>query len=157
MEYMKKMAKTPAIGNTYNEPCTEAQIQSMEQEIGKQFPKAYREFLQLGGNRANMIADMAANSFIGDEPYWKERQQHCREGMAEAGFSLQKDFWVFGYLDSDQFHFFYFDEGDDPPVYWYCSYFPDEKGNDYAGVKETKDTFIEHINRQIDEVKKNGY
>lgn len=52
-----------------------------------------------------MIADMNAGCFIGDEPYWKEGQRLCREGMAEAGFSLQKNFWVFGYLDSDQFHF----------------------------------------------------
>ncbi len=101
-----------------------------------------------------MIADMNAGCFIGDEPYWKEGQRLCREGMAEAGFSLQKNFWVFGYLDSDQFHFFYFDEGDDPPVYWYCSYHIDDKGEDYAGVIELKRSFSEHINKQIDVAKK---
>ncbi len=104
-----------------------------------------------------MIADTnhEIHSLKEDDHYWKERQEDALRGMSVAGFSLQKDFWVFADMEGgEQFHFFYFDEGDDPPVYWYCSYHINDKGEDYAGVIDLKRSFTEHINKQIDVAKK---
>lgn len=159
-KYMKKMAKTPTIGVTENAPISEEQIKSIEEQIGKTFPKAYREFLLLGGREANMIADMSPGLLSHDYQvkYWEQNQRYAARTMHEAGFDLKKDFWAFAILDTgEQFHFFYFDEGDDPPVYWYCSYHMNAQGNEYAGVVDLERTFSEHINRQIDYRKAYGY
>jgi hypothetical protein len=37
--------------------------------------------------------------------------------LSKYGFELDRAYWAFSTLDFDQFHLFYWDEGDDPPVY----------------------------------------
>jgi SMI1 / KNR4 family (SUKH-1) len=160
IKYLKKMQKTRTIDDRDNEGISEAKINEIELETGKKFPDVFREFLFLGGNEANMIADMDNGCFLenGDK-YWQEMQQYCRDEMASEGVQPEKDFWAFAALDGgEQFHFFYFDDGEDPPVYYYCSYHDNfDTGEEYAGIVKISPKFSEHINQVIESRKKSGY
>lgn len=159
IKYLKKMLKVSSIDDEDNEGISEIQISEIEQAIGKKFPIAFKEFLFLGGNEANMIADMDNGCFIGERMYWKEMQQYCQEEMEQEGVKPEKDFWAFAALDGgEQFHFFYFDDGEDPPVYYYCSYHDNEDfTEEYAGIIKMNDKFSDYINEAIDDKKKAGY
>lgn len=158
--YLKKMQNTPVIDDEYNEGISEIKINEIEQEIGKKFPQSFREFLFLGGEEANMMADMDNGCFLlNGEAYWREMQQYCHEEMNNEGVKPEKDFWAFAALDGgEQFHFFYFDDGDDPAVYYYSSYHDNfDTGEEFAGIVKIKDTFSTYINKLIDARKRAGY
>jgi hypothetical protein len=159
IKYMKKMEKTPLIDESYNEGMSNVEIVEIENEIGKKFPLAYKEFLLLGGKGANMIADMDHSllSFVTGEPYWKDVRERCLESMAEEKVDPKGDIWIFAALGSEQCHFFYFDGEEDPQIYFYCAFFDNEDGTEYAGIQPMKYTFSEYINEQIDERKISGY
>lgn len=159
IQYLKKMKQTPIIDGIENFGVSEDSIRKIEIEIGKKFPIAFREFLFLGGNEANMIADMDHRLFIYEKPNWQEMQQYCKAAMEEEGVKADKDFWAFAALDGgEQFHFFYFDEGDDPPVYYYCSCHDNDDFTDtYAGIIKINEKFSDYINEEIDNKKRSGY
>ena len=160
IKYLKKMQKTPVIDGEENEGVIESEIDKLEKQIGKVFPIAFKEFLFLGGNRANMLIDMDNGLFYQDKsPHWKEMQENSKTEMAEMGIKPDKDFWVFASLDGgEQCHLFYFDDGDDPQVYYYCSYHDNEDfTEEYAAIEKMNYSFSEYINEQIDDAKKNGW
>jgi hypothetical protein len=159
IKYLKKMLKTPVIDDEENEGISEVKINEIEQAIGKKFPTAFREFLYLGGNDANMIADMNNGCFIGERNWWKEMQQNCTKEIKEEGVEAEKDFWAFAELDGgEQFHFIYFDDGEDPPVYYYCSYHDNEDfTEEYAGIIKMNEKFSDYVNEAINDKKKSGY
>jgi SMI1 / KNR4 family (SUKH-1) len=159
IEFLGRMADTSEIEDEENYGISEAEIALLEQQNKRKFPKAYQEFLFLGGKGANMIAEMnhAVYSYDNQDSYWAERQQMAREQLTADKFQIDRDFWVFADYGSEQWHFFYFDEGDDPPVYFYCSYFDDAEGNEYPGIERLNDTFSGYINEEIEDKKKNGY
>ncbi|MEO6670664.1 MAG: SMI1/KNR4 family protein [Ferruginibacter sp.] len=135
--YLKKMEKTPTIEDIDNEGISEEQITEIEQSIGKIFPSVFREFLFLGGNEANMIGDMDQGCFVDGEPYWKGFQEECKEEMKNEDVKPKKDFWSFASLDGgEQFYFFYFFDGEDPKVHFYCSYLDDKDANLYSGIED---------------------
>jgi SMI1 / KNR4 family (SUKH-1) len=159
IKYLTLMSKTPQIADEENYGITEDEITMVESEAKKKFPKAYREFLFLGGKGANMIGDLNhwVSSYDGEEKYWLERQEIAKEQAEEDGIKIDRDYWVFADYGREQWHFFYLDEGDDPPVYFYCSYFDDDDGNEYPGIERINDSFSEYINEAIDDKKKHGY
>ena len=161
IRYLKKMQKTPVIDNEDNEGISYELIIKIENEIGKKFPLAFKEFLLIGGKSANMLADMNAaicSDDNDDDPYWKEQQAYCKAQVKEDNQDLKKDYWAFADLHGgEQFHYFYFDEGDDPPVYYYSAYHLDDDGKEYAGFKKISSSFSEYINQLIVERKRNGY
>ncbi len=157
IKHLKKMEKNPEIAETSNIGLPIEKITVIEQQINKKLPAVYREFLYLGGNGANMIADFNNGCYIDETPEWPEQQQRAREQLEEDGVKIERDFWVFADYGREQWHFFYFDEGDDPPVYYYCSYFTDKEGDEYPGIKRIADSFSKYINAKIDDKKKNGY
>jgi hypothetical protein len=157
IKYLKKMESNPVIAGKTNRKLSIEKIEEIEGGINKSFPLAYREFLFLGGNGANMIADMDNGCFIDQEPYWKEMRERCLESMAEEKVDPKGDIWIFAALGSEQCHFFYFDGEEDPQIYFYCAFFDNEDGTEYAGIQPMKYTFSEYINEQIDERKVSGY
>jgi SMI1 / KNR4 family (SUKH-1) len=157
LRYLTKMAKTPVIRDEENEAMTEDEISALELQSGRKFPTAYKEFLYLGGKNANMIAEMNHSILYDDLIFWQERQQIAKEQAEEDGIKIDRNYWVFADYGREQWHFFYFDEGDDPPVYFYCSYFDDDQGNEYPGIERLNDSFSEYIEEAIEDKKKNGY
>jgi sulfur relay (sulfurtransferase) DsrC/TusE family protein len=157
IKYLKKMEKTPDIEGHLNEGITEEQIHEIESKTGYHFPVSYKEFLYLGGNSSSMLANMNHDCYFDEEVIWQERQQIAKEQAEEDGIKIDRDYWVFADYGREQWHFFYFDEGDNPPVYFYCSYFDDEQGNEYPGIERLNDSFSEYIEEAIEDKKKNGY
>ena len=155
------MGKTPRIGSKENVGVTEGVIEALEAKIDKTFPIAYREFLFLGGVRANMLADMDKGFYrreTGSPYYIEEQQQLASEQLQEMSYKIEKPFWVIADLDScEQFHYFHFDEGDNPPVYFYCSYMPQSDNTDKPAHEKIANSFSEYIDNLIDHRKKVGY
>ena len=134
--YMTKMAKTPIIDDEDNEGMSDSERAEIETEFGKPFPRSYKEFLLLGGKGANIIADMDHSllSIVTGEPYWKDVRERCLESMAEEKVDPKGDIWIFAALGSEQCHFFYFDDEEDPQIYFYCAFFDNEYETEHTGI-----------------------
>lgn len=147
--YLKRMLDNPTIGTSENLGITEAEIEAMQSKIGHTFPKAYREFLWLGG-RHNNLGGMGM-CVVNEKLNWPyAEQQMAHDELAAEGFSLARPYWVLADADGcEQFHFFYFDEGDDPPVYFYCSYLLGQGDAERPGFEKLYDTFSDYVNNRI--------
>jgi hypothetical protein len=55
IEYLRLMKNTPRLYISDNRGVKEQDIINFEQKLNKNLPKAYKEFLFLGGDGANMI------------------------------------------------------------------------------------------------------
>jgi len=116
IQYLKKMEATPVIQNVKNIGIPECEIKRLESLSGVQLPKAYKEFLFLGGKLDNML-DWHAGFDIEN---MIEIQEMTVETLSDVGYTMPKPFWNFADQDNGEvFLFFFLDEGDDPPVY-YC-------------------------------------
>jgi len=58
IEYLQLMQDTKLIFERKNKPVKESDISLLEQKINKNFPKAYKEFLFIGGDGANVIVGL---------------------------------------------------------------------------------------------------
>lgn len=144
------MASTPLIGRRANEGMSESEIEELEKEVGRKFPQAYREFLFLGGKIANMLADLDHSMSDGNGVYI---QDNAATQLAMSNITLQSDYWAIGGLDvCEQFTFFYFNEGDNPPVYYFSI---GEKPED--AVKKVASDLSSHVEETIEYRKRNGY
>ena len=92
---------------------TMEEIQELETLFnqGNPFPKAFREFLFIGG-RYDAIG---INSSI--DGNYKGLHQYYEEGMAKRGLKFNRPFMVFHDLEGGCGLFIYLDEGDDPQPY----------------------------------------
>ncbi len=145
IEYLQKMQQTPIIKNTQNKGVSETKIEQLEIKMGVKFPKAYKEFLFLGGVLDNMI-----NNFQQTFEWLPSMQEDARESIREVGLSL-RSFWCFAEYDSaDSFLFFFLDEGDNPAVYSFMSidFYEDEQGNTIH-YKKFRNSFSEYIDKSI--------
>ncbi|WP_281169174.1 SMI1/KNR4 family protein [Terrimonas ferruginea] len=138
------MQTTNTISNIYNEGMTEAEIRDLEMQVGLTFPQAYKEFLYIGGRVANMLA-ASDNAVVDGE--WKEMMEIAQEELSEKEIKLNNAFWVFSSYEPEQFLFYYFDEGENPPVYRY----------DDGNIQQVNNSFSDFINDTIDYRKTNGY
>lgn len=146
MEYMYLLKKHPILNGYTNEGVAMEDILKYQNEYNIIFPNAYREFLQLAGNRCNLL--MSMNHFF---QFAIERQEYTKETLKEEGYSIGEDFWVIADLDGgEQFHFFYFNDPDaedpeNPPVYGSFTGYP--AGTEHAKVKlaNTLQEYIEGL------------
>ena len=106
-----------------------------------QFPKAYKEFLELTG------IDFYASPI--NTGYDDVNQKRAKELLKEYNLShlIQKDFWVIGDTDIS-FYYIHFDEGDNPSVYRLTpedyEEYPDE-----SSFGKIADTFEAWVNKWI--------
>lgn len=160
VEYMKKMQKNPRILGRQNEGATEEMIAELEAKLNVSFPVSYREFLLLGGQDNNFLGmDGGFYKSKEDEIYYiEEQQQLAAAQLSEMGYKIDKPFWVIADLDGcEQFHFFHFDEGDNPPVYFYCSYMPQPDNSDKPEHRKISNSFTKYVDRMIEHTKKVGF
>ena len=158
--YLKKMQKTPRIGDKENRGATEEMINGLEAKLNVAFPISYREFLFLGGRRNNFLGmDGGFYKTKEDEPYYiEEQQQLAAAQLSEMGYKIEKPFWVIADLDGcEQFHYFHFDEGDNPPVYFYCSYMPQDDDTDKPEHEKIANSFSEYVENLIEHRKRVGF
>lgn len=96
------------------QPCTEQEVQELEQQLERRLPAAYREFLLIMGHGAGEI-------FHPDDCFYEDlpKMQRLANIMLKPyGAQLPDDAFVFLFADY-QFFFFRTSEGDDPPACYY--------------------------------------
>ena len=89
----------------------EQEIEKFEQNFNVKFPKAYKEFLSLAGNRDNILGDWNRGFEHID---WI--QENLKESMRNVNLHL-KPFFVFAEYGRDQALFFFLNDGDNPPLF----------------------------------------
>ncbi|MBP6731690.1 MAG: SMI1/KNR4 family protein [Chitinophagales bacterium] len=141
MEYLPLLRNNLTWGNEECKGVPIADIDALETEIGKTFPKAYREFLELAGDYfIYLYAGDASFELLGKIQNWLKKE------LSIYKQDLEKECWAFQTYDSEQFMIFYWDEGDDPPVYLCIPYEAHLGGNliykEYA-------SFTDYINEDI--------
>ena len=114
----------------------EVEIKELENSIQQKFPDTYRKFLLLTGD---LFAAMPiSNGFY----YLQEHNINnlAKINLKEYGISLKNDnFWVFAENEgAEVIFFFYFDEGDDPPVY-VCEITQKINNPDYDYLRKEED------------------
>ncbi|WP_326981778.1 SMI1/KNR4 family protein [Chryseobacterium sp. MYb264] len=153
INYLKTMKSNPVIVGAKNEGIIESQIIKMEQFSKNRFPNSYREFLFLGGKNNNIFQSSSSSSFN----TFKNLRECVENVLTEDNYKIEKDFWVISALDGgEQFHFFFYDEGENPPVYYYCSYLDEwenERGEGVPGFKKINNTFSEFVEKKIKALK----
>ncbi|MFT5921582.1 MAG: hypothetical protein ACJAU0_000131 [Flavobacteriales bacterium] len=151
--YFKKLAIQETLLNSNVHPmaaykpegCSVVEIDALEVKMKVKFPQAYREYLFLMGEEHKLYWSGVEFSFS----VMEELQEQALAVLEEEGYSLEHPFWVINALGYDQFHFFYFKDGDDPPVYhWLGS---DEKTYEgYSnGMAKTADYFSAFIKEML--------
>jgi len=146
IEYLTKMKNTPIIKGDENKGASEQEIFQLENKLSITLPKAYKEFLFLGGKYDNII-----NSFEIDFDNLSYMQELAEMRINAEKLNL-KNIWCFAeYADADSFMFFFLNDGDNPPVYSFIA----EKGllndkNEPVSYMKFKDSFSEYIDKCID-------
>jgi hypothetical protein len=103
-------------------PCTIEEVEDLERWSGHRFPEAYREFLLWMGR--------SGGGFLrGSDCFYrhlKDLPSFAQELLEEGQFAdnIPEHTFIFYMHQGYQFNFFYFDDGDDPPIYWYLEEIP---------------------------------
>ena|ERR1700744_2625146 len=96
--------------------CSEEDVLAVEDFFGITLPSAYRVFLLNMGNGAGVF--MLGSSVFYDEIF--NLKDWATELLEEDGFKpLPEDVFVCWMHQGYQFAFFYPNQGDDPPIYFY--------------------------------------
>lgn len=120
-----------------------AEIEQLEAKIGFIFPKAYKEFLFLSGKRFQPWIESHELDYI----IANEFNETAPSILEEYDIKLPKNnYWVISNEDAAM-RIFYFDEGDNPPVY-VCEYESKNLRPDY--YRMTSKTFTEFMQHWID-------
>ncbi len=127
------------------EGCSIEEIETLEKKMNVQFPQAYKEYLFFMGKEHRLYWSGVEFSFS----LLEELQEQAQAVMNEEGYSLEHPFWVINALGYDQFHFFYFKDGDNPPVYhWLGS--DESLYNGYAnGITQVNKRFSSFIQEML--------
>ncbi|WP_452602931.1 SMI1/KNR4 family protein [Pontimicrobium sp. MEBiC06410] len=146
IQYLQLMKDTPKIFERINIGVKELEIQQFQNEQNVIFPKAYQEFLNIGGNRCNLGI---TNTTL---EYSLERQNEIKKTLEKANLKIEGgDFWVISELDGgEQFDFFYFNDPDaedpeNPPVYASHPAYLDEGGELKRKIANSFSEFIDNI------------
>lgn len=126
-----------------NHGVNESKINELEDKLGKKFPKAYREFLWLAGKEFSPFKESHELDYIIENKI----NETAPEVFKKHGIKLPKnDYWIFA-EENAVMSFFYFDEGDNPPVYR-CEYEYNDGVHDY--LRKTHNTLTEFMQHWID-------
>lgn len=134
IEYFKKLGRKTTLYNSNVYPhvkyaprgCKFEEVEQLEKFAPQPFPQAYKEYLFLAGKEHFLLWPDVIYRYEDT----KEMQEDAVVLMHEDGYVIPGDFWVIQALANDQFHFFFFNEGPNPPVYhWLGS--DEHLGNGY--------------------------
>jgi hypothetical protein len=117
LEYMQQIQLFLDENNYNGNKIELIKIEALEQKIGKTFPKAYKEFLELAGKG---FRPLSATGLSGNLDSLEEFNEMAKANLKEygLGYLIEKDFWVVAEMDGSLYiHYIFFNEGDNPPVY----------------------------------------
>lgn len=103
-------------------PCTLEEVEDLERWSRHRFPEAYREVLLWMGRGGGGLLG-GSDCFY---RHLKDRPSFAQELLEEDQFAdkIPDNTFIFFMHQGYQFNFFYFDDGDDPPVSWYIEEMP---------------------------------
>ncbi len=150
IKYLKKLQANPVVWVDDDDDenyeielvsCTIEEIESLENRVSKKFPQAYREYLFLAGKDNPFFGN--AGDFSYDE--LESIQINCKDYLQELNMSLGNDFWVIDSYLAEQFHFFYFDDSENPQVFHFCDDCTEKEGylNGISKSSKSLSSFIE--------------
>jgi len=120
IEFLQKMKENPKPHKRLSRDrgLSIEKIEELELEIndGNPFPKAYREYLYLGGDYNSLGLSIAFE----DSESWEDIPAIKRVAeieMKKEGLSIDRSYIILHYYDDDNFIFIYLDEGDNPQPY----------------------------------------
>ncbi|KAB2914351.1 MAG: SMI1/KNR4 family protein [Bacteroidetes bacterium] len=125
----------------------ESDVERIEILIQQKFPITYRRFLLITGQHFRAMPISNGFSYLLEH----NMQLLARKNLKEYGISLKSDeFWVFAENEgAEVIFFFYFDEGDDPPVY-VCEMAQKEEDPDYPYLRKSKEHLSDFFNYYVD-------
>ncbi len=150
LQYLQKLKETPKVEffSQVIEGISEQEIADFEQQLGINFPTAYKEFLYLAGDYPGYLTLLEGESGIKElaNPKFIEFFEYNKK---LGGVSIQRPYWAFS-TGSDGFLFFYLDEQTEDPKVWLC----DWDFGDVEIIPYEDFTFSQYINSVIDHSKK---
>jgi len=151
IQYLTKMKNNPKVGRWEIEGISEQEIIKIENEFKIKLPKAYKEFLYLGGKYTGFM-----QSWTTDAQYLDWSQTNIRESMDNINLHL-RPFFAFADFEGINCLFFFLDEGENPPIYGYdeSKIYTNEKGEEVF-YKKTDNSFSDCIDGFIDYALQNG-
>lgn len=147
IEYLIKVQENPKVNNFTNRGFSEVKIQEIESKYnkGKEFPKAFREFLYLAGDFNNFGFD--------DIDGIIDLQELAREELEMVGQKVEKPFFAFDVHDSTYCVIFLDETKEDPKVYLISPFLA--KGGSEPLIKPNGWIFSDLVNESIRRVKNN--
>ena len=152
MEYMQSLQQNLSLFGKNLKGASEIEINQAEEKMGFRFPEAVREFLLFAGNDYSYLWRGTGGDGLPNQDYQLKLSAKL---LAECKVVLPADYYPFSTYSGDQFMFFYFSDGDNPPVYRFemelfdrgDEYIPGSVALGYPkGVSKIADTFSELIN-----------
>lgn len=126
------------------QPCTLEEIQEIRDLLngGNPMPKAFEEFLYIGGKVTGLPLEINYRTTKG----WSE---YVKEEMPKRGVKMDRPIAVFHQLEGCFFVCIYLDEGDNP-VPWNCSTDPEFDSDEGEIVRKSPfKTFKEFIDEMV--------
>lgn len=145
LEYLKNLENIHTSNKRISKiGVSEIDISLLEEKLNLSFPKAYKEFLFIAGNRDGILGDWN-RGFDNLELI----QEEAEESFVRVGLDLT-NFFAFAEYARDQFIFFFLDEGENPPVYMFAEekFHKNDQG-EYVYYKKTDTSFSECIDSFI--------
>ena len=147
IEYMVQVKNNPVL-NFKNEPMAISDIEKLEKKYnkGKEFPKAFREFLFLAGNFNNFGFDDLGEGL-------DALQELAKEELEMAGQKVDKPFFAFSVYNSCYSVIFLDETKEDPKVYLIMPFLAE--GGSEPLMRPNGWEFTALINEHIHRVKNN--
>lgn len=112
IEYLKKIVENPVLDDFKNRPMSIEDIEKLEKKYnnGKEFPKAFREYLFLAGNFNNFGLDDLGEGL-------DELQNIAKEELDWCNQKIDRPFFTFSVYDSCYSVIFLDETNENPKVY----------------------------------------
>lgn len=148
IKFMNQVQENPKINRFSNEPMSLVDIGELEKKYnkGKEFPKAFREFLFLAGNFNCYSFDDLGDGL-------DTLQELAKEELEMAGQKVDKPFFAFSVYNSQYSVIFLDETKEDPKVYLVSPFLA--KGGKIPLVEPNEWEFTALVNESIRRVKNN--
>ncbi|MGJ1447408.1 hypothetical protein ACR79S_11170 [Sphingobacterium spiritivorum] len=148
IKYMEQVKDNPVLKGFRNEPMTITEISKLESKFnqGKEFPKAFREFLFLAGNFNCYHFDDLGEGL-------DQLQQYAKEDLEMAGQKIDRPFFAFDVLDS-MYSILLLDEKEEDPKVYLLMPFLAKDGSEPL-IKPNGWNFTALVNESLRRVKNN--
>ncbi|WP_300687702.1 SMI1/KNR4 family protein [Chryseobacterium sp.] len=152
LQYFKELNEYLIKNKWNNSNVSLASINQLEIKINKEFPKAYKEFLELTGKHFYPIHN--SNTGLGGTfDFLESANENAKEQLKDYGLQniIKRDFWTVAESDGSIYiHYIFFDEGDNPPVYGLdMEGYTDDSMDSKEFHRKIANSFTEYIQNSI--------